>query len=123
MASAMRSAWRTSLLGLADQRAEQRPDVQHERGPAGLVAQRLAEQALAAPRRRQQQHAAGPGRGLAAAGARARVQKLEGVEPAQVGERLAAAVQREQARLLEHARLQLPHRFGLSACRAGPATG
>ena len=40
------------LLGLADERAHERADVEEERGPARLVAQRLGERRLARARRR-----------------------------------------------------------------------
>ena len=46
-------------------------------------------------------------------GRRAREQNdLRAVQPAQVGEGLAAPVQGQQARLLEHARLDLPKHIG-----------
>ena len=71
-------------------------------GRPGLVAQGLAERALARARRPEQEHAPGADAGGPARPQGARAERLEGLQAAEVGERLAAAVQRQQARLLEH---------------------
>ena len=96
------------LLRLADQRAHQRADVQEQRGPARLVAQGLRAGRLARARRPEQQHAAGPDVGPPPRPQGAGAERLEGLQPAQVGERLAAAVQGQQAALLQRLGLELP---------------
>ena len=87
-------------LRLSDQRAHERADVQEQRGPAGLVAQGLGAGRLARARRPEQEDAAGPDIGPPHRPQGAGAERLEGLQAAQVGERLAAPVQGQQAALL-----------------------
>ena len=93
-------------------------DVQDQRRPARLVAQRLGQRALARAGRAEQEDALGADVATAAGPQGAGAERLEGLQAAQVGERLAAPVQRQQARLLQHAGLQLPERLGGDAAVA-----
>ena len=99
IASAILQRLASPLLRLTDQRAHERADVQEERGPARLVAQGLGAGRLARTRWPEQEDAAGPDVGPPARPQGAGAERLEGPQAAQVGERLAAPVEGEQAAL------------------------
>ena len=100
------------LFRLANQRAHQGADVQQQCGPAGLVAKGFRTSGFPTTRRTQKQDPTSLDVGPPAGPKGTRAKRLEGLQPAQVGEGLAASMQREQATFLERLGLELPEHVG-----------
>ena len=89
-------------LRLTDERAQEIPDIENHRWPAGLVAQSLRELTLAAARGRQQQHSTGTlaGLGFSLATHGPQTERLQVLQAAELIEVLGASVQRDEPAFL-----------------------